>query len=654
MKRLLLPVLLLAATLIVVANDAIAQTAKEYCNRGVAKQNKGDLEGAVADYNRAIQLSPYDATPYNNRGLIKTAKGDLDGAIEDFNRALQIDAKNPKTYDNRGVAIQKTGDLAGALQNYDRAIDLSRKFAGAFAHRGYIKMTKGDLDGALSDYNNAIELRLKDADTFYNRGLVKKAKGDIDGAQADFTRAIKLNPKLAEARSDLPVVNEVKKDAGKPVPDQNHTVNVDAKKTEAPSGNIAKQTQTELRRAPTEPSAFDIEPRNIVPPDRRGQAKQKTNDVKTTQIIREITAESKPKGETPSPAPAAMVAKSNSSVRGLVDFGRGLDLNSQAIASVNTPTPAKPTADLNRVQPAPSPGSAPVNAVAYNNAGPLGTTRSNLKSGLPDADSSIDTNPTSAAAYNIRGNTAQAKHDLESAISDYNRAIELDPTYALAYYNRGVAKQTKGDLDGALADYNPAIELDAKNAAAYSSRAVVKQMKGNLDGALADYSSAIELNPKDAGSYNNRAALYFLAHNWRAALNDYNQLFQFSNQSQDFPHLYVWLIRARMGETDAANKELADYLDQRGNAARNDWYSNVASFLLGRASEIELLAIGKIPDDRSKTGHLCEAWFYIGMKKLLAGDKTGAESCFQASVATNQQEYTEYHFAEAELRALGK
>ena len=656
MKRLVLPVLLLAASLIAIANDATGQTAKEYCNQGVAKQKKGDLDGALADYTRAIELNPFDAILYNNRGVAKTAKGNLDSAIADFDRALQLDSRNAEAYDNRGIAVQKTGDLDGALRNYDRAIDLSGKFARAFAHRGYIKMTKGDLDGALGDYNNAIALRLKDADTFYNRGLVKKAKGDVDGAQADFSRATKLNPKLARAHNDLPIVNETKKDAGKSALNQDTTVNVETRKTEAPSGsNVAKQSQTELRHVPTEPSAFEIEPRNIVPPDSRGQPKQKTNDVKTAQIIREITAESKAKSETPSPTPPVIVAKNNNSVRGLGDFGRGLNLNSQAFASINTPTPAKPKPDLNKVEPSASPKSARANAVVYdNNAEPIGTTRSNLNSALPDADSSVDTNPTSAAAYNIRGNTARAKHDLENAISDYNRAIELDPTYALAYYNRGVTKQTKGDLDGALADYNPAIELDSTNASAYSSRAVVKQMKGNLDGALADYSSAIELNPKDAGSYNNRAALYFLAHNWRAALDDYNRLFQLSNQSQDFPHLYVWLIRARMGERDAANKELTDYLDQRGNGARNAWYSNVASFLLGRASEVELLAVAKIPDSLSKTGHLCEAWFYIGMKKLLAGDKTGAEGCFQASVATNQQEYTEYHFAEAELKALRK
>jgi len=99
---------------------------------------------------------------------------------------------------------------------------------------------------------------------------------------------------------------------------------------------------------------------------------------------------------------------------------------------------------------------------------------------------------------------------------------------------------------------------------------------------------------------------------------------------------------------------LGDYLDQRGNGTDNSWYRNVGSFLLGRASEVELLAAAKIPDNGSKNGHLCEAWFYVGMKKLLAGDKGGAEYCFKECLATNQQDYTEYYFAQAELKPLVK
>jgi tetratricopeptide (TPR) repeat protein len=47
-----------------------------YYNRGVAKGAKGDLDGAIADYSKAIELKPDYAEPYNNRGIVKGAKED--------------------------------------------------------------------------------------------------------------------------------------------------------------------------------------------------------------------------------------------------------------------------------------------------------------------------------------------------------------------------------------------------------------------------------------------------------------------------------------------------------------------------------------------------------------------------------------------------
>ena len=50
-----------------VDNDAIA-----YYNRGVDKQNLGDYEGAIADYNRALEIDPdHDDASDNRERLLK-------------------------------------------------------------------------------------------------------------------------------------------------------------------------------------------------------------------------------------------------------------------------------------------------------------------------------------------------------------------------------------------------------------------------------------------------------------------------------------------------------------------------------------------------------------------------------------------------------
>jgi len=52
------------------------------------KLAKGDAEGAISDYNKAIALSPADPVLYINRGIARYLKGDLDGGIADLNSGL--------------------------------------------------------------------------------------------------------------------------------------------------------------------------------------------------------------------------------------------------------------------------------------------------------------------------------------------------------------------------------------------------------------------------------------------------------------------------------------------------------------------------------------------------------------------------------------
>ena len=53
-------------------------------------------------------------------GVIKARKGDIEGAIADFDRAVERDPKYPHAYLNRGIARQTKSDFAGALSDYIR------------------------------------------------------------------------------------------------------------------------------------------------------------------------------------------------------------------------------------------------------------------------------------------------------------------------------------------------------------------------------------------------------------------------------------------------------------------------------------------------------------------------------------------------------
>ena len=69
------------------------------------------------------------AESYDNIGSILHDKGDLDGAMEQYERALAIrEAKAPnslahaESYDNIGSMLHYKGDLDGAMEQYERTL----------------------------------------------------------------------------------------------------------------------------------------------------------------------------------------------------------------------------------------------------------------------------------------------------------------------------------------------------------------------------------------------------------------------------------------------------------------------------------------------------------------------------------------------------
>jgi tetratricopeptide (TPR) repeat protein len=61
--------------------------AEAYHNRGVARRDKGNLDGALKDYAEAILKPDYANTYYNRAGLLKS-KGQREMAIIDYQMAV--------------------------------------------------------------------------------------------------------------------------------------------------------------------------------------------------------------------------------------------------------------------------------------------------------------------------------------------------------------------------------------------------------------------------------------------------------------------------------------------------------------------------------------------------------------------------------------
>ena len=69
---------------------------------------KGELDGALADCNKAIELNPKDAPSYAIRGGVKYKKGDTNGAQADFKTAIELNPKMQKVIEAKGYLTNRT------------------------------------------------------------------------------------------------------------------------------------------------------------------------------------------------------------------------------------------------------------------------------------------------------------------------------------------------------------------------------------------------------------------------------------------------------------------------------------------------------------------------------------------------------------------
>ena len=64
--------------------------ATNFYNSGVEKYKKGDYQGAIADYDKAIEIYPEFVSAFEERGIAKESLNDLYGACLDWRMAEDL------------------------------------------------------------------------------------------------------------------------------------------------------------------------------------------------------------------------------------------------------------------------------------------------------------------------------------------------------------------------------------------------------------------------------------------------------------------------------------------------------------------------------------------------------------------------------------
>lgn len=208
-----LPKYLLAACFVAISGSAFAQvdtqTARDFYERGLLRENAGEFPQALADFRKAGELDPslFDAH-FSLSGLHAEMKN-YPEAIEALAAALRARPKDYSALLNSGSYSERLRKYDDALAFYTQAAAEDADFshygdtkeqarASAYHYRGRIyQWHKKDNLQAVADYTTALRLAPEMRMVQYRRACAYHDLKEFDKAHQDFTAAYRLDPEYA-------------------------------------------------------------------------------------------------------------------------------------------------------------------------------------------------------------------------------------------------------------------------------------------------------------------------------------------------------------------------------------------------------------------------------------------------------------------------
>ena len=471
--------------------DHTAYMARSIINLGLKR-----YDVVESDLTQAIKLSPY-CGHYINRSLAREELGDLKGAMEDLDMAVLLDPDNALARMNRGLLREKIGDYNRAIEDYSFVLECVPDHIRARYARAMLLKQTGDWEKAIADLTKLINEFPDFIDLYTLRAGLYRNMGQDKLAAADEITALNLNVLAMHLDSNGKDKDEPSQEA------------VEKMKRKKEVQNLNNYKKKEEAKNPM--SAYERE----FSADRRGQIQYKDvyvelrplyaityykrqNDIDATvHYHRELEMMRK---ATELPLPLIVTASEQAldeeqiifhfkdidkltsrfgegrEDEAILYFARGLDFYlvqdlaaaiddftqaivadgslwmsyyCRAVARYKLMMSARNSEDTQKEK-----KTATMPEDFMKDAG-----ITDYQLILVDLNKVIDLAPDFAYSYYNRGNILAWLKDYRAAIVSYDEAISLEPNLAEAYYNRGLTYIFLGENARGIADLSKAGEL---------------------------------------------------------------------------------------------------------------------------------------------------------------------------------------------------
>jgi tetratricopeptide (TPR) repeat protein len=461
-----------------------------------------------------VALRPQSAWAHNNLGAFLSDKGDVDGAIAEYREAIRIKPDFPIAYSNLGKGLRDKGLVDEAFAACKTAIRIQPDLAEAQDSLGGVLWSMKSFDEAISAFKKAIRIKPNFAPAHCNLGLALEAKGLVDEAIAACKKAIRLKPNVPEAHNNLGMALCKKKSWDEAIAACKKAIRLKPDYAEA-HNNLGRAL--EAKGMVDEAIAAFQRAIRLKPDDPEARYNLGNTLCKKKSWDEAITAYNTAIHLKPDYAEAYTNLGNTLKHTGKVD---------EAIAAYQKAIRLKPGYGL-----------------AYNNLAISLKAKGLVDEAITAWKKAIHFKPDFAAAHHDLGLALTMKNSWDEAIAAFKKATRLNPDWAEAHCHLGNVLAGKGLLDEAIAAHKAAIRLKPDWAEAHHNLGAALREKGLVDEAIAAFQEAIRLNPDLAHSYWGLGHLLTKKGAFSEALGAYRRGHEVGSKSPGWPYPSGQVVR---------------------------------------------------------------------------------------------------------------
>ena len=120
--------------------------------------------------------------------------GNIEAAIKDYARVLELRPDSPDAYVNLGAAYKKKGELDKALDIYNQALKRHPDYMPALSNRGWVFIEQQKWPEARQDFERVLKVNPADQGALQGLADVLEKTRDYAGAQAALSKLMAQSP----------------------------------------------------------------------------------------------------------------------------------------------------------------------------------------------------------------------------------------------------------------------------------------------------------------------------------------------------------------------------------------------------------------------------------------------------------------------------